>query len=55
MDCFTIELISNAFLNCYPTDSFSSFAKLLPEKINLKGEWELANSEKSPFIEPKRY
>ena len=45
MDSFTIELVSNAYFNCYPNKSFSSFTNFLPERIHLKGEWEVAISE----------
>ena len=45
MDSFTIELVSNAFFNCYPNNSISSFTNFLPEQINFKGEWEVAISE----------
>ena len=42
MDSFTIELVSNASFNCYPNNSLSSFTNFLPERIHLKGEWEVA-------------
>ena len=42
---FTIELVSNASFNCYPSYSLSSFTKFLPEQLHLKGEWEDAISE----------
>ena len=45
MDSFTIELVSNAFLNCYPNISLIFFTNFLPEQINLKGGWEVAISE----------
>ena len=45
MDSFTIELVSNAFFNCYPNNSLRSFTNFLPEQIHLKGEWEVAISE----------
>ena len=45
MDSFTIELVSNAFSNCYPKNSFIFFTNFLPEQINLKGEWAVAISE----------
>ena len=45
MDSFTIELVSNASFNCYPSKSLSSFTNFLPEQIQLKGEWEVTISE----------
>ena len=54
MDSLTIELVSNASFNCYPNNSLSSFTNFLSEQIHLKGEWEVAISEK-PFFVPKRY
>ena len=45
MDCFTIELVSNACFNCYPNNSLFSFTNFLPEQLRLKGEWEVAISE----------
>ena len=44
---FTIELVFNAFLNCYPNNSLSSFTNFLAEQIHLKGGWEVAISEVS--------
>ena len=46
MDSFTIELVSNAFFNCYPNNSLSYSTNFLPEQIHLKGEWEVVISEK---------
>ena len=45
MDSFTIELVSNASLNCYPNNSLCSFKSYLQEQKHLKGEWEVAFSE----------
>ena len=45
MDSFTIELVSNASFNCYPSNSLSSFTNFLRDQIHLKGEWEVAISE----------
>ena len=46
-----MEMVSNASFNCYPNHIFSSFKNFLPEQIHLKGEWEVAISEKSyPFL-----
>ena len=47
MNSFTIELVSNVCFNCYPNYCLSSFTIFLPEQIHLKGEWEVAISEKS--------
>ena len=38
---------TNASSNCYPNNSLSSFTNFLPKQIHLKGEWEVAISEKS--------
>ena len=45
MESFTIELFSNISFNCHPNNSRSSFTKILPKQIHLKGEWEVAISE----------
>ena len=45
MDSFTMELVSNASFNCYPSNSLSSFTNFGAEQIHLKGEWEVATSE----------
>ena len=45
MDAFSIELVSNAFLNCYSKNSLISFTNFLPEQLHLKAEWEVAISE----------
>ena len=45
MDSFIIELVSNAYFNCYPNHSLSSFTSFLPEQIHLKGDWEVAISK----------
>ena len=47
MNSFTIELVSNASLNCYPINCLSSFTNILSEQVHLKGEWEVAISELS--------
>ena len=44
---FTIEQVSNASFSCYPNNSLSSFTNFLPEKIHLKGEWEVAFFQKN--------
>ena len=45
MDSFTIELVSNASVNCFPNNSLSSFTNFLPKPIHLKGKWEVTISE----------
>ena len=45
MDSFTIELVSNASLNCYPNNSTGFFTSFLPDQIHLRGEWEVATSK----------
>lgn len=45
MESFTIELVSNASFDCYPNNTLSSFTNFLPERIDLKGEWEVAITE----------
>ena len=45
MDCFTIELVSNASFNCYPKNSLSSLTNFLPEQILLRRDWEVAISD----------
>ena len=45
MSSFTVELISNASFDCYPSNTLSSFSNFLLEKINLEGEWEVAIPE----------
>ena len=42
MDSFTIELVYNAFFNCYPNNSLSSFTNFLPKELHLTGDWEVA-------------
>ena len=41
MDCFTIELVSNASFNCYRNNSIGCFTIFLPEQIHLKGNGRL--------------
>ena len=50
MNCFTIELVSNASLNCYPNNSLNSFINFLPEQTHLKGELEVDISEISYLL-----
>ena len=47
MDSFTIEFVSNAAGELFPSNTFSSFTIFLPEQVNLEGQWEVAISEKS--------
>ena len=47
MDSFTIELVSNASGYLFPDNILRSFTKFLPEQVNLKGQGEVASSEKS--------
>ena len=47
MDSFTIELISNASRELFPDNTLSSFTNLLPEQVNLEGQWEVPISETS--------
>ena len=47
MDSFTIELFSNASSQLFPNNTLSSFTNLLPEQVNLDGQWEVAISESS--------
>ena len=45
MDSFTIELVSNVFVELFPDNTLSSFTNFLPEQVNLEGLWEVAISE----------
>ena len=45
MDSFTMELVSNASGELFPHNTLSSFTNLLPEQVNLEGQWEVALSE----------
>ena len=45
MDSFTTELVSNASGELFPDNTLSSFKNLLPEQVNLEGQWEVAISE----------
>ena len=42
MESFTIELVSNASPQLFPAIILSSFTYLLPEQLNLAGQWEVA-------------
>ena len=52
MESFTIELVSNASLQHFPSNTLSSFTNFLPEQVNLDGQWEVAISE---FSYPSLY
>ena len=45
MNSFTIELVSNASGELSPNNTLSSFTNILPEQVNLEGQWEVAISE----------
>ena len=45
MASFTIELISNASEQQFPDITLSSFTNILPEQLNMEGQWEVAISE----------
>ena len=45
MDSFTIQLVSNASGELFPSNKLSSFTNFLPEQVNLEGQWEVAISE----------
>ena len=45
MESFTIELVSNASAQLFPDNTLSSFTKILPEQLNLDGQWEVVISE----------
>ena len=47
MDSFTVELVSNASGELFPDNTLSSFTNILPEQVNLEGQWEVATSELS--------
>ena len=56
MESFTRELLSNACAHFFPDNSHSPFTKFLPEQLNLKGQSEIAISEKILTIKvPKCY
>ena len=40
-------MVTNASFDCYPNNTLNSIAILLPEQINLDGEWEVAITELS--------
>ena len=45
MESFTIELVSIASAQLSPDHTLSSFTNLLPEQLNLVGQWEVAISK----------
>ena len=45
MKSFTIELVSNASAQLFPDNTLSFFTNVLPEQLNLDGQWEVAISE----------
>ena len=45
MDSFTMELVSNASGELFPDNTLRSFTNILPEQVNLEGQWEVAISE----------
>ena len=47
MDSFTKELFSNTSGELLPDIILNSFTNVLPEQVNLEGQWEVAISEKS--------
>ena len=42
METFSVELHSYASSKIYPQNTIASFTNVLPDQINLKGEWEVA-------------
>ena len=47
MEWFTKEFVSNASAQLFPDETLSSFTHILPEQLNLEGQWEVAISKKS--------
>ena len=45
MDSFTIELVSNASSQLFPSKTFRLSTNFLPEQVNLDGQWEVAFSK----------
>ena len=45
MESLTIELVSNASEELFPGNTLSSLTKILPEQLNLEGQWEVAISD----------
>ena len=44
---FTINLISNASMQVFPANTLAQFTTLLPHRIELAGDWEVAILEVS--------
>ena len=44
---FTINLISNASMQVFPANTMAQFTTLLPHRIELAGDWEVAILEAS--------
>ena len=42
MNSFTVEMVSNAFGELFSDNTLSSFTNVLPEQVNLEGQWEVA-------------
>ena len=42
MYSFTVELVSNASGEFFPKNTLGSFTNILPEQVNLEGQWEVA-------------
>ena len=47
MDSFTNDLVSNASGEVFPNKTLSSFTNFSKEQVNLEGQWDVTNSEKS--------
>lgn len=45
MDSFTIDLMSNSSMKVFENNTTSNFTVLLPKKIVLKGDWQVALTE----------
>ena len=45
LDSFTKELVSNASGEIFTDNTLNSFTNLLPDQVNLEGQWEVAFSE----------
>ena len=47
MDAYTKDLVSNASAQLIPDNTLSSLTNVLPEILNLEGQWEVVISEVS--------
>ena len=45
MESFTKEMVSNGSAQLFPEITLGSSTKILPEQLNLEGQWEVAISE----------